>query len=453
MRPPVLFLDLISNSIILDRVLQNLSLASTFALLRTSRRLRELLLQDPKTLAYLDLSKCRGAYISPSIIRVDSGGHSWRAERIDENLTEDEFFSGPFRGTLSKLNRLRVLSGVHTLILDGLGSVTPDVISELVQSPKYNIRILSVRDCPHLFDRKLQQLLCYICRPSRPEGTPKLQGLYIFNDRILSPHSVDDRDKGYSGGITQGEGARLGATPSTSASRNQAIDSIWYTASGTVLGQIPTDAHHWNETVYACKGIIAFDAVLCIHMHAEMKSCLHESATDYLRQHHSAMPPIARLALGPGGCAGCGAVPTGTPIWGEADQSEFPLLDPPPYSGRLVDAIRPPTPISTKGVSKESPQRLVVSCTWCLINRYCESCHRWWCIDCFNPKQPHGGTAEGDIVVRGEGEGYMIDTFNVDTFTPVPSRFTGVKVYNNLCVEHCLVPEMMAGAGSAGMWV
>lgn len=27
-----------------------------------------------------------------------------------------------------------------------------------------------------------------------------------------------------------------------------------------------------------------------------------------------------------------------------------------------------------------------------------------------------------------------------------------VKVYSKLCVEHCLVGEMMAGAGSGGMW-
>jgi hypothetical protein len=28
----------------------------------------------------------------------------------------------------------------------------------------------------------------------------------------------------------------------------------------------------------------------------------------------------------------------------------------------------------------------------------------------------------------------------------------GIKVFNNLCVENCLVGEMMAGAGSGGMW-
>jgi hypothetical protein len=29
---------------------------------------------------------------------------------------------------------------------------------------------------------------------------------------------------------------------------------------------------------------------------------------------------------------------------------------------------------------------------------------------------------------------------------------SAVKVYSKLCVEHCLVSEMMSGAGSNGMW-
>ena len=29
---------------------------------------------------------------------------------------------------------------------------------------------------------------------------------------------------------------------------------------------------------------------------------------------------------------------------------------------------------------------------------------------------------------------------------------TPVKVFSKLCVEHCLVGEMMSGSGSNGMW-
>jgi hypothetical protein len=33
-----------------------------------------------------------------------------------------------------------------------------------------------------------------------------------------------------------------------------------------------------------------------------------------------------------------------------------------------------------------------------------------------------------------------------------PQKSASVKVLNNLCVENCLVGEMMAGAGNSGMW-
>jgi hypothetical protein len=29
---------------------------------------------------------------------------------------------------------------------------------------------------------------------------------------------------------------------------------------------------------------------------------------------------------------------------------------------------------------------------------------------------------------------------------------SSIKVFNDLCVENCLVSEMLAGAGSGGMW-
>jgi hypothetical protein len=37
------------------------------------------------------------------------------------------------------------------------------------------------------------------------------------------------------------------------------------------------------------------------------------------------------------------------------------------------------------------------------------------------------------------------------TVTNAPNG-NSVKVFSKLCVEHCLVGEMMSGAGSNGMW-
>jgi len=54
-------------------------------------------------------------------------------------------------------------------------------------------------------------------------------------------------------------------------------------------------------------------------------------------------------------------------------------LRPPPFSGRVVDAVRPPRLRGTQ-------RRLIASCTWCLANRHCENCHRWWCGECYDPR-------------------------------------------------------------------
>ena len=441
-------LNLLSNSLIRDTIYPHLRLQSKISLSAVSRAFRDLMLNDPHAFRYLDLSRCRGAYVSPSVTRIDSGGYSWRAERMDENLTEDEFYAGPLRGICSKLNRLKILAHVNTLILDGLMSVTVDLVSELVQNNAYNIRILSVRDCSNLNQRKMQQLLYYLCRPSRPEGTPKLQGLYIFGEAITSANveSLPSTDHG----ITQRESAQLGVAPASSQAWSSEVPS-WYSPSGSVLQAKAVERHPWNETLQFCKGIIAFDAVLCSDMHRALSPYLHEASRDHLGKHYPTIPPIANVALGPDGCEGCGLCPPGTPVWGESPLAEFPLLSPPPYSGKIVDAVRPPKVLQSTRKGRGMPPRLIVSCSSCLVNRHCENCHRWWCGDCFDLKRIPAGS-DNDVVIRNQGDGYLIDTFNMDTLAPAPIAWSTVKVYNNLCVKHCLVPEMMVGAGSGGMW-
>src|SRR6201999_3123064 len=93
----------LSNPIILDGVLPYLPFTTIYSLARTSRGIRDLLFTTPSVFRYVDLSKCRGANISPQLLgSIDPGGNIWRAERMDENLTEDEFYAGPLRGVLSQ---------------------------------------------------------------------------------------------------------------------------------------------------------------------------------------------------------------------------------------------------------------------------------------------------------------------------------------------------------------
>lgn len=128
--------------------------------------------------------------------------------------------------------------------------------------------------------------------------------------------------------------------------------------------------------------------------------------------------------------------------------TEFPLLAPPPFSGRLIDAVRPP---KLRHGKDDKPAQLIVSCTWCLVNRHCDSCQRWWCTDCYNPKR---SKKLRDLeALSNAGLNYLPSSHELETVAEGSnSKKDSVKVFNGFCVEFCLVGEMMAGAGSNGMW-
>lgn len=435
-------IELISNPIIGDNVYRYLSRSSKFQLIKTSKGIRNLVLNTPQVFRYLDLSNSKGAY-TPSISRIDHGGLSWRAERMDENLTEDEFLSGPLRHVLNQCIRLRILQDVQVLVLDGLRSVTHDLIYDMVSADtRYNVKLLSVRGCVNLNHSQLQRLLTHICRPSRPEGTPLLQGLYIFTDPAFDSREETLRDV-YSG-ITNTDGATLGLLPSEKAQASWNNAARWYAASGQVTNTGHDDRTSWEETLQACEGIVAFDAVLCRAMHDHASVALHEASKDVLNRKPGILP-IATIALGQAGCDTCGKMPAHVPIWGESDQAQFPLLAPPPWSGRLSEALRPTLE------TRSSRPKLNVSCKWCLVNRHCDSCHRWWCVDCYNPKQTKKLKDLESVTASGEDK--LIDMGHVSYASDSRQRAgDSIKVFNGFCVENCLVGEMMAGAGSNGMW-
>ena len=449
---PLTLLDLLSNTLIFDNVIPQLTLSSNFALSRTAKPYRSFLQQNPRFFRYVDLSRCRGAYIPPSLTRVDSGGHTWRSQRMDEHLTEDDIYSGPLRGILSKLSRTVPLSSIHVLVLDGMASVTSDIVSDILMDSTYDVWLLSVIGCVNLNARKLQQLLGYICRPSRPEGTPRLKGLYYFGtEKRASRKALMSIASASYTGVTSSEGAQLGGQPVSTLSSASTSSDPWYAPSGRVLSAGFAQRSPWEETLQVCKGIIAFDAVLCTHMHVEMRPFLHHASGEYLAEHKPTVAPLASMALGPGGCAGCGQAPRGAPVWGESDIMEFPLLNPPPSSGQVIDAARLPT-LSKSDRATTSRQRLIVSCTWCLTNRHCESCHRWWCGSCYNTKKSTK-LQQLETFVHLTGLEYQPTGYELTASgKPGREKSGNVKVFSGLCVENCLVGEMMAGAGSGGMW-
>lgn len=369
---------------------------------------------------------------------------------MDENLTEDEFYSGPLRGVLSKLSARKILPNVHVLVLDGLASVTADIIEEICCTEQYDVRILSVIGCPNLNQRKLQGLMKYLCRETRPVGEPRLKGLYVFGagSSVEFPGRYSRVGVPMLSGITRAEGATLGSAPFSAnfGSSRECDGDLWYAPTGKILVEGHAQRSSWEEILQFCKGIIAFDAVLCTTMHEEIAPYLHEASKDYLEQHKAGIPPMASIALGPEGCSGCGKAPKGTPVWGESDAMEFPMLRPPPFSGRVIDAVRPPK-------LRGSQRRLIASCSWCLANRHCESCHRWWCGECYDPRGRSAKLKDLEKI-SAAGLDYLPSRQEMGFTTGESSKrgASGIKVFNNLCVENCLVGEMMAGAGSGGMW-
>lgn len=305
---------------------------------------------------------------------------------------------------------------MKTLILDQLAAVTNDLLHEVVTSADYNVRLLSIRKCPNVNQYKLQQLLQYVCRPGRTEGTPRLRGLYYFTDPLQTTSS------NIAPGVTESDGAQLGAVPTSKT----VAATGYYAPSGRVVHVSQTDAAFWAQTISACKGIIWFDAVLCTHMHAEMDSVV----SDLIREQRPTTPTLATIALGTSGCTGCGRGPLEGPIWGQNNYDEFPLLWPPASTGNIVDATRPP-------LGSPNCQRLIVSCQWCIDSRHCDSCHRWWCADCYNPRK--------DKTLND------VDNLHMKA-SELDSKATSIKVHDGFCVEHCLRGELMAGAGEGGMW-
>lgn len=144
-------LDLLSNTIILYETIPFLPVSTLLDLASTSKDFRSLLLNTPGVFRHADLSTIKSAQFD--VAGIDHGGEVWRNVQLDENLTEDEFYSGPLRGILYNLRRSNIISNVQTLVLDGL-SVTADLINDILVGSEFQVRILSVRETKNLNERR-----------------------------------------------------------------------------------------------------------------------------------------------------------------------------------------------------------------------------------------------------------------------------------------------------------
>ena len=379
--PEPTLLSLLVNPIIFSQVLAHLTVAGLLNLASTSKSFQNLIQHDPTAFRTLDLSTAKGAAVSFELI--DRGGEIWRSQRMDEAFTEDDFYCGPVRGIFSSLRRRGLLQHVQTLILDGQAAPA-DILHEIIHDDSYRVRILSVIGAKHLNEAKFRKVLTYAIRRTRPEGTPRLQGVYIFGteQRVL-PHPPDmnrlrqsDLTERASVGSSWNRRSRdvLSATLEKSS-------NIWYGTPSRVLPQTWSksfqDLSSWARVIKDCEGIIAFDAVLC----RGPKHWEPSTIEDLDIAHHALDPTIATITLN--GCAKCGSMPEGPAYPRNAPSTRLPLLWPPPRTAANIAKAQIPTIQGRR--SLDAP--LFVRCHQCLISRCCDACFTFWCEDCFEDEE------------------------------------------------------------------
>jgi hypothetical protein len=372
--------DLLSNSLILRQTVPYLPISALLNIAATSQALRSLARDTPGVFRHVDLTTIRIAQFD--VDNVDHGGEIWRNLQLDENLTEDDFYSGPLRSVFSNLGRASILQDVQTLVLDGL-SVTAELINDVLVDTRFHVRILSIREVKNLNERKLMQSLQYACRRTRPDGTPRMRGVYVFGKR--------DAPVCAGAGAGPAPGPARSAAPSTNARigirwnhrSNMALKAAldgegddWYHKRGKIISRLIADG--WAETLLACREAIHFDAVLCTGPR-------HHNSPAFGRVPVPAVPggqsrpwSVATFALS--GCASCGCAPEGLTIHGKSPMEQLPLLAPVPlHSSNLKTATRPDAANSDSGVNPG----FVPRCWDCIRDRYCFSCDQWWCESCY----------------------------------------------------------------------
>lgn len=300
---------------------------------------------------------------------------------------------------------------MQVLSLDGL-SVTADLVHDILKDPSFSVRVLSIRGVKNLNERQLRGALGYACRESRPEGTPRLKGLYIFGPKDAAPGPLPARES-RSPSPTSPTAVAAAWNNRSQKALTAALDEepeAWYTRRGHQLVPLRISPE-WASTLVACAGIIAFDSVLCTsprHFNSRAWGTINIEALNAAGSPASASVPQFNVATHSlGGCASCGSAPEGWTIWGEeafesqrdsdgrrtsdscnTDIGRFPLLAPPPmHSASLRVAMcptgQPVRPIPFAAGDKQQQARFIPRCFDCIRDRYCAGCHRWWCESCY----------------------------------------------------------------------
>lgn len=213
-------LTIISNQLLLLSTTPYLNPSDIYSLSRSCRSAYNLLAASPSVHRYLDLSVAHPCKDVPRILSAS-----------------------------------KVLRSTRTLVLDNL-PVTTELLYSLITPVGWrsDIQLLSLRGCKNINEREFMSFLSYLVRPSRPEGSLKLKGVYWFSD----PEATTGR-------FVKNPKLKLGS--------------------------------EWAVLLNSCEGTISFDTRVC-------RGHKHDPSFEgeYLE------PKLANIKL-EGGCAGCGFTP------------------------------------------------------------------------------------------------------------------------------------------------
>ncbi|KAK6496943.1 hypothetical protein TWF481_001924 [Arthrobotrys musiformis] len=405
--------SVLSNNLIFNLIIPRIPIQSLLALLSTSHAIRSLLKSSPDTFRYLDFTSLPIANVDRT--PLDRGGISWRAERMDEALTEEEFFSGPLRGIFYSLKQLKILQNVSTLILDEM-PVTIDILEEIMldTTGNFNVRILSVRECffksnhPRAETKKIFQLIESAVTRPKP---PRLKALYLFGAANPATYfdRVDERDEAEQ--LLPGPVKHLPEDPwylPLGTSHRPIIQSPFWFKSGFV------------KTMENAEGVMKFDFILC-------RGPSHDPRYSEKRR----LADLASFPLG-FGCMNCGTSPEGPGVYGKTPSGWLPLLAPPPITTSSVEAACRP-PIGPDGKYPE----LYARCFLCIIDRRCVECRKWICENCAKE-----GEVAQFIANFAEIEAGLVPTEYLHGVVYDPEKPRSPRTYMKsarLCLEKCMI--------------
>ncbi|KAM4062707.1 ubiquitin fusion degradation protein (Ufd1) [Hirsutella rhossiliensis] len=393
--------DVLHNSLVLANIVPHLDASGILNLAAADQASRALVYNTPGVFRHLDLTRVKNAQFD--IDQIDRGGNIWRNAQLDENLSEDDFYSGPLRAVFSTLRRRHILQHVQTLVLDGL-SVTSELCHEIINDASFSVRILSIRDVKNLNQSKLRGALQYACRRTRPENSPKLRALYIFGSR--DPSDTAPNAGQYHCASVSVDWNHRSQMALTSSLRPDG--DAWWSKRGRIISRLISD--EWASCMVACEGIIAFDAVLC-------QGPRHRNSHAFGKTSFPADSGPAAATFAVSGCENCGTAPEGLAHPASTSPASLPLLAPPPI---LSSSIRAAT-------SPQLPhQPFVARCMDCLRERYCIACHKWWCEACYKLPGQVQADISSVIVVDDEDDSLpALESLElVQTATKIKSRIS-----------------------------